>query len=233
MVLEFDLERDELAKRLGGGLPSGSLCLIEGSSGSGKSVIAQRLMYGTLTNGHRSVYVSTEFTTPAFMDQLDNLGYPVLEPFADEELMFASTNPLLGHPVPEEELLPRLLEAKDLVTEPVVFVDVFSQMLEPQLRGGDPDALMEDLVRQLKQINAVGTTLVLTIDPDHLEGADVNELAGAADVRLECDVEQVGNNLERSIIVRKFARAEATVGDVIRFRVEPGAGFIVEIKAVA
>lgn len=233
MALEFEMERDELAKRLGGGLPHGSICLVEGGSGSGKSVIAQRLMYGTLVNGHPSVFVSTEFTTPAFLDQMDNLGYPALEPFAGEELKFVSTNPLLAHPVPDRELLPRLLEARELVTEPVVYVDVFSQMLEPHLRDGDPDAFLEDLVRKLKQINAVGTTLVLTLDPDHLAEVDVSGLVGAADVRLECGVEQIGNNLERSIVVRKFARAEASVGDVIRFRVEPGAGFIVEIKAVA
>lgn len=259
MTLNIGLERDELADRLGGGLPQGSLCLVEGGSGSGKSVLAQRLAYGVLAHDHRATYVSTEFTTPAFLEQMDQLGYPVLEAFAERRLLFAATRPMLGHRVGQADLLPRLLAARELVTQPVVFVDVFSSLVEPQLQAarrhrdgqppgtdgthgahGDgrnlpgPDRFLEELIHTLKQINAAGTTLVLTVDPDDLAGAaDVTTLTGAADVRLECKVERRGTNVDRFIVVRKFARAGASVGDVIRYRVEPGAGFIVEIKAVA
>lgn len=234
MQLNFDLERDELASRLGGSLPRGSLCLVEGGSGSGKSVVAQRLTYGLREQEIPVVYVSTEFTTTAFLEQMRQLGYPVQEDFSKHELLFCSTNPLLGHPVPTEERLPRLLEAKELLTRPVVIVDVFSQLFEPHIQEGRRGTrVLEHLVRRLKQINATGTTLVLTIDPRHLEGIDTSPLTGAADVRLECVKERVGSQVDRYIVPKKFARANGQVGDVIPFRVEPGAGFIVEIKAVA
>ena len=38
----------ELDKKLGGGIPLGSLTLLEGQSGSGKSVMSQQLIWGSL-----------------------------------------------------------------------------------------------------------------------------------------------------------------------------------------
>lgn len=234
MALHIDLDRDELADRLGGKLPQGALGLVEGGSGSGKSVLAQRLTYGLLEHGSSVVYVSTEFTTSAFLDQMDRLGYPVQGAFADKQLLFCSTTPLLGHPVDKGDQLPRLLESRQLMTQDVVIVDVFSQLVEPHLEGNDRgERVLEHLVRRLKQINATGTTLLLTIDPEHLEGVDASPMTGAADVRLECVKERHGSQVDRFIVPKKFARAAGQIGDVIPFRVEPGAGFIVEIKAIA
>lgn len=234
MELEFDLDRDELADRLGGTLPGGALALAEGTSGSGKSVLAQRLAYGLLANGHRVVYVTTEFTTSAFMEQMDGLGYNVENAFAEGRLKLCSTTPMLGHPIPKEERLPRLLRADHLLTEPVVIVDCFSQLAEPHLAEGERGArVLEHLVRTLKQVNATGSTIILTAQRRHLEGIDSSPLTTGADIRLECVKERVGDSVDRFIVPKKFARATGPVGDVIAFRVEPGAGFIVEIKAIA
>ncbi len=234
MKLKIDLERDELADRLGGHLPMGSLGLIEGTSGAGKSVLAQRLTYGLVQNGNRVVYISTEFTTSAFLEQMSGLGYNVQDAFTNEQLRFCSTTPMLGHPVPKEERLPRLLEADHLLTEPVVIVDCFSQLAEPHIESGERGVrVLDHLVRTLKQVNQAGTTILLTLDPRHLEGTDTSPLTAGADIRLECVKERVGGSVDRFIVPKKFARAGGPIGDVIAFRVEPGAGFIVEIKAIA
>lgn len=234
MELDIKLERDELADRLGGKLPRAALGLIEGDSGTGKSVLAQRLTYGLLQNDNDVVYVSTEFTTRAFLEQMEGLGYPIQGEFAEMQLMFCSTKPMLGHPVPKEERLPRLLEARHLWNASVVVVDCFSQIAEPHLEDGQRGVeVLEHLVRTLKQINETGTTILLTIDPQHFDGVDTSPLTTGADIRLDCIKERVGGDINRFIVPDKFARAAGPVGDVIAFRVEPGAGFIVEIKAVA
>jgi archaellum biogenesis ATPase FlaH len=111
-------------------------------------------------------------------------------------------------------------------------VDIFSQLVEPHAEL-DGTACIETLVRSLKQINATGTTLILTLDPQHLKGADSSALENATDVRLECITERSGGHVDRYIVPRKYTRAKGAVGDVIPFRVEQGAGFIVEIKAVS
>lgn len=232
--LDFKMERDELAKRLGGSLPQSALCLIEGGSGTGKSVVSQRLTYGLLHHDIDVAYISTEFTTTSFLHQMDQLGYPVMDEFIENRLKFVSTHPQLGHPVPTRQLLPRLLKARPLLQNPVVVVDAFSQLAEPHLDPGpEGEQVLEHLVHTLKRINSTGTTLILTIDPSHFEGLDTAALTSAADIRIECTMERVGGQVNRFLVNKKFARAQGTVGDVVPFRVEPGAGFIVEIKAVA
>ncbi len=234
MKLDIDLERDELARRLGGGLPQGSLCLIMGPSGSGKSVLSQRLAYGLIQNGIRTTYVSTEFTTPAFLDQMEQLDYAVMDPFLAKDLLFSSTIPLLGHPVKPRTLLPRLWSARKLITQPAVIVDTFSRIAEPHLQAGPRgEDVLEHTVRNIKRINSLGTTLVLTLNPEDLQGIDTTLLKSSADVFLECTAERLGGSMNRFVQVRKFARASNAVGDLIPFRVEPGAGFIVEIRSVA
>ncbi|CAG0961568.1 partial DNA repair protein RadA, partial [Flavobacteriales bacterium] len=59
----FVLDRDELNQMLGGGFPKGSLIMIDGPSGSGKSALCQRFAYGLLDNKNTVTYISTQLTT--------------------------------------------------------------------------------------------------------------------------------------------------------------------------
>jgi Predicted ATPases involved in biogenesis of archaeal flagella len=40
------LDRDEFSNRIGGGIPKGSIFIIEGENGTGKSIVCQRILYG-------------------------------------------------------------------------------------------------------------------------------------------------------------------------------------------
>ena len=54
----------EIDKKVGGGLPPGSLTLIEGQSDAGKSVLVQQFIWGSLQQGLRIALYTTENTTP-------------------------------------------------------------------------------------------------------------------------------------------------------------------------
>ena len=54
---------EELDLRLGGGIPYPSLLTIEGPHGSGKSVFAQQITYGSLKSKLKVLYITTESTT--------------------------------------------------------------------------------------------------------------------------------------------------------------------------
>jgi len=55
--LDIELRRDEFHRRLGGGLPTGSLMLIEGKYGYGKSIIwSEDCIRGSYTWTHGDVY---------------------------------------------------------------------------------------------------------------------------------------------------------------------------------
>ena len=64
----------EIDEKLGGGIPIGSLGLIEGQSDAGKSVLSQHLVYGALRSPENGVvYYTTENSVRVLIAQRDSL----------------------------------------------------------------------------------------------------------------------------------------------------------------
>ncbi len=69
----------EVDRKLGGGIPVGSLTLIEGQSDSGKSVLTQHLIGGSLNDGMRTTVFTTENSVKSLVRQMDSLGLNILD----------------------------------------------------------------------------------------------------------------------------------------------------------
>ena len=52
----------EIDKKLGGGIPVGSLTLVEGQSDAGKSVLCQQMIWGSLKDDFKVILFTTENT---------------------------------------------------------------------------------------------------------------------------------------------------------------------------
>src|SRR4030042_4952282 len=77
----------EVDEKLGGGIPPGSLCLVEGHSDSGKSVLCQHLTNGTLITGEISVaYYTTENNVRSLISQMESLAMNVQDHFLADRL---------------------------------------------------------------------------------------------------------------------------------------------------
>ena len=75
-----------LDKLLRGGLRTGTLTLIEGASGSGKSVLCQYLFYGSITSGVGAAYFSTQYTAGSLAKQMQSIGLNVLDHIREDRL---------------------------------------------------------------------------------------------------------------------------------------------------
>src|SRR5512139_1929967 len=95
-LLRFDFERDGLHRHLGGGLPKGTLAILSGGVGSGKSALIQRFVYGLLLHQHSLTLISTEMTTKSFLDQMESLDYPVKKYLMEGKMRFIPVFPLIG-----------------------------------------------------------------------------------------------------------------------------------------
>ena len=69
----------EIDKKLGGGLPIGSLTLIEGQSDAGKSVLCQQMIWGSLKSGYNVVVFTSENSAKSLVKQMDSLGLGILD----------------------------------------------------------------------------------------------------------------------------------------------------------
>src|SRR4030042_3662598 len=77
----------EVDDKLGGGIPLGSLCLVEGDSDAGKSVLCQHLTHGTLGSGQTGVaYYTTENSIRSLIAQMDSLSLSTLDYFLCDHL---------------------------------------------------------------------------------------------------------------------------------------------------
>ncbi|MFB6105674.1 MAG: ATPase domain-containing protein [Halobacteriaceae archaeon] len=237
-------DRDRLNKELGGGIPPGSIVLLEGEYGAGKSVLSQRFTYGLYTEGYTTTYLSTEFTVGGFIQQMHSLDYDVVEPLLGEELLFLHADLDSGGAFSEEEgtrkeLLNRLMDADVMWQPEVVAIDTFDAILrndptfESLVRQNEERQAALEIISFFREVISDGSVIVLTVDPTTVEEEAIGPFRSIADVYLELQMIEVGNDVRRNISVKRFAGMGEQVGDTIGYSVRSGAGVVIESRSVA
>jgi flagellar protein FlaH len=228
-VFLIELEQDGLHNQLAKGLPKGAIVLIVGEHGSGKSAVSLRFIYSFLRHNYTVTLISTELTTKGFIDQMSSLGYPILDYLLEKRILFIPVFPLIGKILPRHDFLTRLLAQKALYDTDIIVVDTFSALVKEEINT--EKAYMA--IAFFKKLAGKSKTLILTVDPTELSGRLLMPFQSVADVYLTLKTRPVGGTIEHIMYVNRFGGASGQVGRTIGFRVEAGAGFIVDITAVA
>ncbi len=241
-------ERDRLNNELGGGIPRGSIVLIEGEYGAGKSALSQRFAYGMCEQDVSVTLLSTELTVPGFIDQMHSLDYGVEEFLLDERLLFLHAdvdtggNALRGgskEDADRRKLLKRLMEADQMWEGDVVIIDTFDAILrndpnfEALVRQNEERQAALEIISFFRDIVTQGKVIVLTVDPSTVDEEAIGPFRSIADVFLELQMVEVGNDVRRSIQVRRFAGMGEQVGDSVGYSVRAGTGIVIESRSVA
>jgi flagellar protein FlaH len=240
-------ERDRLNKELGGGIPQGSIVLVEGDYGAGKSALSQRFSYGLCDQDVSVTLLSTELTVRGFIDQMHSLDYGVEEHMLDELLLFLHAdvdtggNTLRGNAEESDrkKLLKRLMEADVMWDADVIVIDTFDAILrndpnfEALVRQNEERQAALEIISFFRDIVTQGKVIVLTVDPSTVDEEAIGPFRSIADVFLELQMAEVGNDVRRSIQVRRFAGMGEQVGDSIGFSVRSGTGIVIESRSVA
>ena len=239
-------ERDRLNKELGGGIPPGSIVLVEGDYGAGKSAISQRFAYGLCEEGHSVTMLSTELTVGSFLDQMHSLDYDTVEHMLDENVLFLHAdigdgNTFSGDDQQEDrkDLLKRLMEAEVMWETDVVIIDTFDAILrndpkfEALVRENEERQAALEIISYFRDVISQGKVIMLTVDPSTLDEEAIGPFRAIADVFLELQMVEVGNDVRRQINVMRFAGMGEQVGDTIGFSVRSGTGIVIESRSVA
>lgn len=240
-VLSLGLtDRDRVEAAFGGGLPTGSIALIEGADGAGKSVISQRLAFGLADAGAPVAYLSSELSAGEFIEQMHSLSYDVVDHLLAERLLFMEIDVDTRNWARERprDLISRLLRGEVIWRGDVVIVDRFDSVIrnDPRFDPGEPSdgqEIMETLVANLRRKTRSGRVVVLTLDSDGLGDELLRPLRSVADIYLELEMNNVGQELRRNMVVRRFAGMAAPVDDTIGFTVQQGRGITIESRTVA
>ena len=227
-TIPFDLERDELSRNLGGGIPTNALVLIEGKDGTGKSIVAQRFAYSMLEKGHTVTYVSTELNTPEFIAQMTSLDYDIKVHLLNEQLLFVPLFPTIGRTRMRGDFLDRLLNEKKLYQSEIVYFDTLSFLIvQDEISKSD----LFDITNKLKKLVSMGKTIIFCVDPDHIEEKLITQLRALSDVYFKTEMKTFAGEPIRALSVMRFKRPADTFNGIIPFKVEPGKGLAIEIAS--
>jgi len=227
-IFKMELKGDELHRRIGGGLPAGTIMLLEGDRGTGKSIFAQRLLYGFLMNGYRISYVSSQYTTVEYIRQMFSLGYDVVPFLIRKRLVFVSLYPLLTGVSEKKKFLSRLLGEPRLWETDVVIIDSFSSLLSREQDLG----AVRNFLMYIKKLASLDKVIILTVNTEEIDKESLFILEEAATMLVRLQLKVFGGDLKNSAIIVKYNNAKRVFQKIIPFRVEPKVGLVVEIAAV-
>jgi len=229
-ILSVRLERDELHRWIGGGIPRGSTMLIEGGQGSGKSILSERLLFGFLSNDLTCSYLSTELPLTGFLKQMMSLDYDVTMHLLRGSLHFASSYLTMTRGKRVEDPLVSILRNKFVLERDVVILDSFDSLIYGTGRS-QKDVL--ELTSFLKRLCSTGMVLILTADPNRSDPNLIEALENVSDVSVRLEAKQMASALKRKMTIVRFLKPGSRFTNMIGFRVEPGVGFVIEISTVA
>lgn len=206
----------ELDSKMGGGIPIGSLTLIEGSSGAGKSVLSQQLIWGSLKDGFRLAVFTSENTVKSLVRQMQSLDLDIVD--------FLLMRRLRVYPMELARIgqgaTAHLLQAiRGQVEREVIIID--------SLTSATAHASAEQIVsffEESKRICAGGTTVIVIVHSHVLSTDTLMRIRSICDANLQLRTEDDGKRLIRMLEVTKVRGGESSTGNIVSFDVEPGWG---------
>jgi flagellar protein FlaH len=209
----------DLDKKLGGGIPLGSLTLIEGQSDSGKSVVSQQLIWGSLQAGLTVILFTTESTTKSFLRQMASLNLDVTE--------FLLLGRLRVYPIAVGRRRLTPLQVFETITRAVkkgsqVDLAVIDSLTTFVTRGSWEDTVT--YFEHCQELCAENRTVINVASTYAFDDTTLARLRSMCDAHFTLRTEEVGDQLVKVLEVAKVRGASKTTGNIITFDIEPDLG---------
>ncbi len=207
----------ELDSKIGGGLPIGSLTLIEGTSGAGKSVLTQQIMCGALHSGLTCTLFTSENTVKSLMAQMQSIDMDVLDYLLLRRLrVYPIALMRLGKNAPE--MLLRAMHTE--ITRDLLIVDSFTAAISHGVNGSRALGFFETC----KRLAGEGVTIIVTLHAGAIGNDFMSPIRSMCDGNLMLRSTQDGQRLIKTLEVVKIRGASSSTGAIVGFEVEPGWG---------
>lgn len=213
--------RAEIDQQMGGGIPRGSLILVEGKHGTRKSVFCQHLVHSPLDSGKSVAFYSSETGSPSLISQMSSLGLDVLDYFLLDRLRVFPLELPVGDPSPASPLDKLLRHMSVLPTEfDLIIVDSLTGILPLT-----PKPTAVDISAGSRQTCQEGRTVVLTMDLRALATSWGSELTTLSDIHLRLKMQTVNvQRVVKSLEMCKTNRGSGGYAAAVNFDVFPGPG---------
>jgi len=209
----------EIDKKLGGGIPRGSLLLIEGHSDSGKSVLTQQMTWGSLKDGNKVTVLTTENTVKSLIRQMDSLSLGVLDHFLLGKLKIYPIKATKARNGTEMALLALQDAVMSQEAQDLVVIDSVTSFI-----SSAPQEQVVSFFEECKVICGRGMTVAVVAHTYAFKEGTLVRLSSMCDAHLCLSIENLGDKLLMVMEVSKVRGAQQKTGNVVSFDVEPGWG---------
>jgi flagellar protein FlaH len=219
----------EIDKKLGGGIPVGSMTLIEGESDSGKSVLCQQLIWGSLYDGFQVTLYTTENTVKSFVRQMDSLSLGISDFLLLNKLKAFAIQASKYHLSAAQVLSILLAHLSDMPDSSLVVVDSLTTFVTHS-------SIEETMTyfENCKELCDRGISVVNVVNSYAFSEAALARVRSISDAHLKLRTEQVGDMLVKVLEVAKVRGAELSTGNIVSFDVEPMLGMkIIPVSKVS
>lgn len=209
----------EIDKKMGGGLPIGSLTLIEGQSDAGKSVLCQQMIWGSLKSNYKVIVFTSENSAKSLIKQMDSLGLGILDYLLLGKIKVFNMRP--------SEIKLNASKTLETILESVgnnsSYQLIILDSLTPIVSGTNDGELLSYFER-CKQFCDQNRTIINVLHTYAVNNDILIRLRSACDAHLKLTIEKIGDKLVKTLEVSKIRGAAQTTGNIVTFEVEPEVG---------
>ncbi|MHC1567415.1 MAG: archaellum protein ArlH [Candidatus Syntropharchaeia archaeon] len=211
----------EIDRKMGGGIPIGSLSLIEGANDSGKSVLVQQIMWGGLNQGRSILIFTTENTVKSLLKQMESLSLDISDYFiiGRAKIFPIHVKGLEWSGKIAENLLQFMLKSMERSKEEVIIIDSLTVFV---VHSTENDIL--NFFTGCKKLCDNGKTILITVHGYAFSENLLVRIRSICDAHLQLKIEEVGDQLIKTMEVAKIRGAQKSTGNIISFDVDPGFG---------
>ncbi len=189
-----------LDKLIEGGLPKGSITLVSGAPGTGKTIMGMQFLEAGLKKGEKCVYVTIEEPPEKILDQARQFGFfakpPAMISARDIKYDIALTKP--------NDLLSKInliMEKLEKEKPDRVLVDSVSSLIIED--GSEARVSVRKLVEGLNKLGATSIlTSELSKESEWFSRDTVSEFLSDGIIKLEMEI--MGKEVQRSLVLIKI-----------------------------
>ena len=209
----------EIDRKLGGGIPLGSMTLIEGESDSGKSVLSQQIIWDSLYDGFRVVLYNSENTVKSFVRQMASLSLEISDFLLLSKLKIFPISASRSQLSPAQVFSILLSDSSSRIQTDLVVVDSLTTFIT--------HTSIEDTMtyfENCKRLSDGGMSMINVVNSYAFGEAELDRVRSISDAHLRLRTEQVGDMIVKVLEVAKVRGAELSTGNIVSFDVEPMLG---------
>lgn len=211
----------ELDKKIGGGIPAGSLSLIEGGNDTGKSVVTQQMMWGGVNQGFIVAIYTTENTIKSLLKQMDSLSLGISDFFIIGRMKIYPIH-MEGAELDakaSENVLQIILHSMRVCNAEVIVIDSATVFV---MHSTEEQIL--NFFSSCKSLCDIGKTILITAHSHAFDENLLVRIRSICDVHLSLHTEKAGAKLVKTMEIAKLRGAHTTTGNIITFDVDPAFG---------